>query len=303
MPHIISRAAAPRRAVVVGGGPGGLEAARVLAERGHAVVLYEASAKLGGQINIAARATWREALSGIARWLEHRVRKLGADVRVGVTATADHVLQENPDIVIVATGGRPNKGLFAGADLAVSTWDILTGVVTPGENVLLYDDNGAHQGPSCAEYLATRKALVEFVTPGRMVGEEVGHTNIGVHLREFGRHGVISTVGYRLIEVLREGNKLVAVLRHEYDMNEEERVIDQVVAEHGTLPRDELYFALKPLSRNLGQVDIRSLMQGRRQDINDNDQGRFQLFRVGDAVASRNIHASIYDSLRLCKDL
>ena len=135
---------------------------------------------------------------------------------------------------------------------------------------------------------------MEFVTPGRMVGEEVGNTNIAVHLREFGRHGVMSTVGSRLLEVNREANKLVAVLRNEFDLQEEERVIDQVVAEHGTLPRDELYFALKPLSRNLGQVDIQSLLQGRRQDLNDNIEGHFQLFRVGDAVASRNIHAAIY---------
>ena len=183
---------------------------------------------------------------------------------------------ENPDVVIVATGGRPNKGQFAGSDLAVSTWDILTGTVTPGENVLIYDDNGGHQAPSCAEYLATRKALVEFVTPGRVVGEEVGSTNIAVHLREFGQHGVISAVGFRLLEVNREANKLVAVLRNEYDLQEEERVIDQVVAQHGTLPRDELYFALKPLSRNLGQVDIQSLLQGRRQDLNDNIEGHFQ---------------------------
>ena len=106
-----------------------------------------------------------------------------------------------------------------------------------------------------------------------------------------------------MLEVLREGNKLVAVLRSEYDTREEERVIDQVVAEHGTLPRDELYFALKPASRNLGQIDIPSLMQGRRQELNSNVHGRFQLFRVGDAVASRNIHASIFDSLRISKDL
>jgi hypothetical protein len=106
-----------------------------------------------------------------------------------------------------------------------------------------------------------------------------------------------------LIELGREDNKLVAVLRNEFSFEEEERVVDQVVAEHGTLPRDEVYFALKPASYNLGQVDLAALDAGRRQDLRHNPDGRFLLFRVGDAVASRNIHAALFDSLRLCKDL
>jgi 2,4-dienoyl-CoA reductase-like NADH-dependent reductase (Old Yellow Enzyme family)/thioredoxin reductase len=303
MPHVIMRAPARRRAVVVGGGPAGLEAARVLAERGHAVVVFERQPRLGGQINIAARATWREALSGIVRWLEHRVQKLGVEVRLGEEATSAHVMDAAPDIVIVATGGRPTRGSFTGSDLATTTWDVLTGAVAPGENVLVYDDNGQHQALSCAEFLATRKALVELVAPGRMIGEEVGATNIAIHLRELGRHNVILTPGHRLFEISREGNKLVAALRNEFSLQEEERVVDQVVAEHGTLPSDELYFALKPLSRNLGQIDLAMLSEGQPQDLTLNPNGRFALFRVGDAVASRNIHAALFDSLRICKDL
>jgi hypothetical protein len=92
------------------------------------------------------------------------------------------------------------------------------------------------------------------------------------------------------------------VLKNEYTDQEEERVIDQLVIEHGTLPVDELYFALKPQASNRGQTDLRALVEGRPQAIRTNPEGRFQLFRVGDAVASRNIHAAIYDSLRLCKD-
>jgi hypothetical protein len=103
--------------------------------------------------------------------------------------------------------------------------------------------------------------------------------------------------------VAREGNKLVAVLSNEYTQAEEERVVDQVVAEHGTLPREDLYFALKPHSTNLGEVDLRALTENRPQAIATNPQGQFRLYRVGDAVASRNIHAAIYDSLRLCKDI
>jgi hypothetical protein len=110
------------------------------------------------------------------------------------------------------------------------------------------------------------------------------------------------TPNHEVTEVYREGNKLVAVLKNEYSHQEEERVIDQLVIEHGTLPVDELYFALKPHSRNRGQTDLRAIVEGKPQAIETNPQGKFQLFRVGDAVASRNIHAAIYDSLRLCKD-
>ena len=65
---------------------------------------------------------------------------------------------------------------------------------------------------------------------------------------------------------------------------------------------DELYFALKPLSVNRGQTDLRAILAATPQAIAVNPEGQFQLFRVGDAVASRNIHAALYDSLRLCKD-
>ena len=72
---------------------------------------------------------------------------------------------------------------------------------------------------------------------------------------------------------------------------------------YGTMPLDDLYFALKPLSRNLGAVDQDALIAGRIQAVATNPDGAFQLFRIGDAVSARNIHAAIYDALRLVKDL
>jgi len=302
MPHVVPKAATRRRVVVVGAGPAGLEAARVSAERGHEVVLFEKETRTGGQINIAARATWRENLSGIPRWLDGRVRKLGVDLRLNTEASVAAVVAEKPDIVVVATGGRPNTGIVAGHELAVSTWDVLTGKAAPGENVLLFDDQSQHQGPSCAEYMAKRGSLVELVTPDRAPFEEMGSTNFSIHLRELYKMGVVMTPNQRVTQVYREGNKLVAALKNDYTGQEEERVVDQLVVEHGTLPVDELYFALKPLSRNLGETDLRALVDGRPQAIAANPDGAFQLFRVGDAVASRNIHAAIYDSLRLCKE-
>lgn len=132
---------------------------------------------------------------------------------------------------------------------------------------------------------------------------ELGMVNFPAFLRRLYSKGVIISPDLGLVSVRREGNQLVAVLRNEYTLQEEERVVDQVVAEHGTLPNDSLFLALKPHSSNLGELDLRAVVEGRPQAIRHNAAGTFQLFRVGDAWTSRNIHAAIYDSLRLCKDL
>jgi len=107
----------------------------------------------------------------------------------------------------------------------------------------------------------------------------------------------------KLLSVAHEGNRLKAVLGSEYTDVTQTRLVDQVVVEHGTLPLDDLYFSLKPKSRNLGEMDYAALIAGRPQSIEKNAAGAFQLFRLGDAIAHRNIHAAIYDALRLCKDL
>jgi len=112
------------------------------------------------------------------------------------------------------------------------------------------------------------------------------------------------TADLRLVSVERKSDgKLSVKLTNEYNHVVEERVVDQVVVEHGTLPAEDLYYSLKPHSSNLGELDIDALINGKPQNLVRNENGKFRLFRVGDAVASRNIHASIYDALRLCKDL
>jgi 2,4-dienoyl-CoA reductase-like NADH-dependent reductase (Old Yellow Enzyme family) len=302
MPHLVPKGAGGRRVVIAGAGPAGMEAARVAALRGHEVVLFEAAPETGGQVNIAAKATWRESLSGVTRWLDGQVRKAGVDLRLGTAATAESIMAEEPDIVVVATGGRPNKGAIAGAELAAGTWDVLSGAVEPAESVLLFDDHGGHQGPSCAEFMASKGSRVEIASPERYLGVEFGGANWPIHLRELYKLGVLMTPDLRLVRVYAEGNHLVALLRNEYTLEEEERAVDQVVCEHGTLPADDLYFALKPHSRNMGELDLQALIETRPQELVRNPEGKFQLFRVGDAVASRNIHAAIYDSLRLCKE-
>ena len=303
MPHVIEPGPGPRRrVVVVGAGPAGLEAARVSALRGHRVVVFEAARESGGQVVLAARATWRRDLHGIVAWLAAEVEHLGVEMHLNRYAEASDVLSEEPDIVVIATGGVPNVDCIGGSEHADSVWDILGGQVEPGADVLVYDDHGDHQGPSVVDYLASRGSRVELVTPDRMVAHEIGATNFPVYLQGFYSKGVRLTPDYRLHTVERDGNRLRATLRNEYDDSESTRDVDQVVVEHGTLPADGLFRELAPMSRNGGELDIDALIAGRTQETGSNQQGAFMLFRVGDAVASRNIHAAIYDSLRLCKE-
>ena len=97
-----------------------------------------------------------------------------------------------------------------------------------------------------------------------------------------------------------EDGRLVARLFDEYAGTEQLRIVDEVVVEHGTLPNDELYFDLVAGSVNLGEVDHDALLAGAPQAVTTNAEGTYQLFRIGDAVSSRNIHAAVYDALRLC---
>jgi hypothetical protein len=106
------------------------------------------------------------------------------------------------------------------------------------------------------------------------------------------------------VQIYAEGNRRVAVLRNEFTHAEEERLIDQVVVEYGTLPEDALYYAMKESSTNRGETDLHALIEGRPQpSVNGGGSGGYALFRIGDAVAGRNIHAAIYDAARLCKAL
>jgi 2,4-dienoyl-CoA reductase-like NADH-dependent reductase (Old Yellow Enzyme family)/thioredoxin reductase len=305
MPHVIPLAdGPPRHIVVVGAGPAGLEAARVSAERGHRVTLLEATERAGGQILLAARTPRRRELVGIVDWRLSELERLGADLRFNVYAEAEDVLALAPDAVFIATGGVPDTDLLeAGNDLVVSSWDIVGGSVTPAGRVLVFDDNGNHPGMQAVEMAAEAGAEVELVTPERMVAPEMGGMNHALYARAFNRTGVRITVNTRLKAVRREGNGLVAVLGSDYGAARQERAIDMVVVEHGTIPLDELYEALKPGSSNGGELDHAALLAGRKQSVVRNAAGSYQLFRIGDAVASRNIHAAVFDALRIAKDL
>lgn len=304
MPHTIAPAPRARRVTIVGAGPAGMEAARVAAERGHAVTVFEAADQPGGQIRLTALQERRREMGAIISWRYEQCLKRGVNFHFNTLAEADTVLETAPDLVIIATGGLPDtEVLAAGDDLVVSAWDILSGEARPGREVLIFDDAGDHAGLQAADLLSGAGARVEIVTPDRAFAPEVMGMNLVPYLRALQGRETRFTVTWRLISVAREGNRLRATLGSDYVGAREERLVDQVVVNHGTRPLDDLYFELKPLSSNLGAVDYEALIAGRDQAPAGNPTGAFQLFRIGDAVAARNTHAAIYDALRLVRGL
>jgi NADPH-dependent 2,4-dienoyl-CoA reductase/sulfur reductase-like enzyme len=165
----------PRRIVVVGGGPAGLEAARVAAERGHRVVLFEKAQRLGGQVNLIVKMPKRESFEEIVRFFERQLSKLQVDVRTGAEAGVAGVLAETPDVVIVATGSTPWRPPIPGVDRmqVVSAREVLAGKAPVGDRVVVVDTQGRTEGCTIAEYLADLGKRVEIVTGLPYVGRDI----------------------------------------------------------------------------------------------------------------------------------
>ncbi|WP_343116141.1 N-methyl-L-proline N-demethylase HpbA [Ostreiculturibacter nitratireducens] len=303
-PQTIKPAETRKRITIVGAGPAGMEAARVAAERGHDVTVFEAADQPGGQIRLTAQQERRREMISIIAWRFEQCEKRGVKFHFSTFADAEAVLETNPDEVIIATGGLPHtEVLGSGNDLVCSAWDILSGDVKPGSNVLIFDDAGDHSGLQAADLISQTGAKVEIVTPDRSFAPEVMAMNLVPYMRNLQKRDTTFTVTWRLMSVARDGNQLRATLGSDYGDFRRERLVDQVVVNHGTRPLDDIYFELKPKSSNLGEVDYDALATGGAQSIRKNPEGSFRLFRIGDAVAARNTHAAIYDALRLAKDL
>jgi 2,4-dienoyl-CoA reductase (NADPH2) len=153
------RSSATRRVIVAGGGPGGLEAARVAAEAGHDVVLYERSDAVGGQLRAAAAGPSRGELLDFVAYLERELARLGVDVRLGVGATKEADPRGRArSLVVIATGAVPLPPAFPVSGRTTTIWDVLGGTVAVPERVAVIDDAvGFWHGVSTAEYLVRRR--------------------------------------------------------------------------------------------------------------------------------------------------
>lgn len=188
---------APRRVVVVGGGPAGLEAARIAATRGHRVTVLEREHALGGQVNLAARVPSRTELHGIVEFRVSELRRLGVEVRTGVCATADLIVAERPDAVVVATGARPRRPAFEGADLpsVLTVWDLLADPAaampsSAGTAVVVDDGSGTWEALESAELLGSMGVRVELVTHLPSFGGGIPPESVGPMLRRLKRYEV-----------------------------------------------------------------------------------------------------------------
>ena len=306
MPHEIPTARTKRNIVVVGAGPAGLEAARVCAERGHTVTVFEAQAQAGGQVRITSMTPRRREMISIIEWREAQCMANGVRFKFNHFAEMDDVIGLSPDVVIVATGGLPNLELFESGEhtmLVETSWDMITGDVEPADEVLIYDESGDHPALQAAEIAAAVGSKVEVMTPDRVFAPDIMAMNLVPYMRSLQDKDVTFTVTRRLLGVERRGNKLLATIGTDYSDHTYTAEYDQVVVNYGIMPQDELYLLLKPLSSNGGAVDYDALISGETQISFRNPVGQFQLFRIGDAVSARNTHAAIYDALRLSKDL
>ena len=286
-----------RRAVVVGAGPAGLEAARVLALRGHEVQLFEAAAKPGGQLLLAAQ-DWRRDLIGIVDWRLMELQHLGVDVTCNSYLDADDILALDPDLVILATGGMPQTDFGPGSDLAISTWDVLSRQVTVKGDVLVWDGTGRHSAQLAAIMAHEAGARVDFATIDKELSQEQVYPETTRWRKEFARRGIRPEIDSRLISARREGNRIEATLLNELTRERRELLVDHLLVEMGTLPMDDVHDALRGRSANNGKTDIHALVAQRPQP---NSGTGFELHRIGDAQASRNVHAAIYDAFRLCR--
>ncbi|MDX3225046.1 hypothetical protein [Streptomyces sp. ME19-01-6] len=258
---------------------------------------------MGGQLLLASLAPRRRDLRGIIDWRTDELARLGVPISLNTYIDSQTLLDQSWDVVIVATGGTPAPPRIPGAGLVHDTWDVLAGARRLRGHVMVYDDHGGNQALDTVEALVRGGATVEIVTPERTLSPDVGSLTASGHVNSLAENRVAVTVLRRLQGVTKTPGGLEVELGVDGFEFREHRTFNAVVAEMGTDPVRELYDELLDASTNLGAVDWAELLARKPQTVVRDEDGSFQLFRIGDAVASRNVHAAMLDAARLCRTI
>ncbi len=225
-----------KKVVIVGGGPGGCTAAEYLARKGYEVILFEKSEKLGGQLNIAANSPLAYEFAELGRYFMKVLPKLGVRIYYNTAASAERVLAENPDAVIIAVGASPLIPNIPGVENAVPAFDVLCGKASVGKRVVIIGGGGV--GCDTAAHLADRckVTLVEMLPK---IGQDIGVSTRWTVLLYLSQKGVEMLTETKAVEIKK--NAVVV----ETPKGRMEIECDTAVIAVGTKPNDGLYEKLK----------------------------------------------------------
>jgi pyruvate/2-oxoglutarate dehydrogenase complex dihydrolipoamide dehydrogenase (E3) component len=272
----LARAARSKKVMVVGGGPAGMKAAAVAAERGHHVTLFEAERRLGGQALLAQMLPGRAEFGGIVTNLQRELELAGVQVHRGARVDRAKILAEAPEVVLIATGAIPYRPEFPqeGALQIVDAWAVLRGEVTVGQSVVVIDWRADWIGIGIAEHLAQQGRTVRLAVGGIAAGE-----SLPLYVRDQAA-GSLHKLGIRVLTYMRlYGSDSDSVYLQHISSGEAVVIekVDTLVLCTGHTPVDEL-------SDVLEEMAIESHV-------------------IGDAAAPRTAEEAVYEGLKVAAEI